>query len=46
LSGVRTLNTTIDGQPVALALIQGAQFGENSNGDTTLDEVTEDPTLE
>ena len=40
LSGVKTINTTIDGQPVALALIQGARFGEDSNGDTTLNEVT------
>jgi hypothetical protein len=40
LSGVKTINTIIDGQPVALALIQGARFGEDSNGDTTLNEVT------
>lgn len=40
-SGVRTFNTEINGQVVALALIEGAQFGEDTEGNTTL-EGTED----
>jgi hypothetical protein len=38
-SGVRTINTKINGQQVALAMIEGAQFGEDTEGNTTLDEV-------
>jgi len=38
-SGVRTINTEMNGQPVALALIEGAQFGEDANGNTTLEET-------
>ena len=40
-SGVRTINTKMNGQPVALALIEGAQFGEDTEGNTTLDEITD-----
>jgi len=36
-SGVRTVNTELDGKPVALALIEDAQFGEDTEGNTTLD---------
>ncbi len=36
-SGVRTLNAEMNGKPVALALIEGAQFGEDDEGNTTLD---------
>lgn len=39
-SGVRTVNAELDGQPVALAIIEGARFGEDSNGNTTLMEVS------
>jgi hypothetical protein len=39
-SGVRTINTEMNGQPIALALIEGAQFGEDVNGNTTLEETT------
>ncbi len=35
-SGVKTLNAEIDGQPVALAVIEGAQSGEDDEGNTTL----------
>jgi len=40
-SGVRTVNTEVNGQLVALALIEGAQFGEDTEGNTTLNEVEE-----
>ncbi len=43
LSGVKILNTQIDGQLVALAFIEDAQFGEDDQGNTTLrcaEEVT------
>ncbi len=40
-SGVHTLNTQMDGRPVALALIEGAHFGEDNEGNTTLDQLTE-----
>ncbi len=40
-SGVRTLNAEMDGKSVALALIEGARFGEDNEGNTTLDELTE-----
>lgn len=36
LSGVKILNTQIDGQLVALAFIEDAQFGEDDQGNTTL----------
>ncbi len=39
-SGVRTINTQMNGQPVALAMIEGALFGEDTEGNTTLDEIT------
>ena len=38
-SGVRTINTEMNGQPVALAMIEGALFGEDTEGNTTLDEI-------
>jgi len=38
-SGVRTINTEMNGQPIALALIEGAQFGEDANGNTTLEKT-------
>lgn len=40
-SGVRTINTEMNGQPVALAMIEGALFGEDTEGNTTLDEITD-----
>ena len=40
-SGVRMLNTEMNGKPVALALIEGARFGEDNEGNTTLDGLTE-----
>jgi hypothetical protein len=39
-SGVRAINAEKDGQPIALAMIEGAQFGEDEEGNTTLDEMT------
>jgi len=38
-SGVRTINTKMNGQPVALAMIEGALFGEDTEGNTTLNEI-------
>ena len=35
-SGVRTINTKINGKPVALAIIEDARFGTDPNGFTTL----------
>ena len=40
-SGVRTINMELNGQPVALALIEDAQFGEDIEGNTTLNGTTE-----
>ena len=40
-SGVRTLNVELNGQPIALALIEGALFGEDNEGNTTLDSLIE-----
>lgn len=40
-SGVRTLNAELNGQPIALALIEGALFGEDNEGNTTLDSLME-----
>ena len=40
-SGVRTINTEMNGQPIALALIEDAQFGEDNEGNTTLNGITE-----
>ena len=40
-SGVRTLNTELNGKPVALAFIEGARFGEDNEGNTTLNEIEE-----
>ncbi len=39
-SGVRTINTEIDGIPVALAIIEDARFGTDVNGFTTLSNGT------
>ncbi|HRJ59063.1 MAG TPA: hypothetical protein PLV64_22450 [Anaerolineales bacterium] len=36
-SGVKTLNARINGKPVAMALIEDARFGEDAEGNTTLD---------
>lgn len=41
-SGVRTLNTAMNGKPIALALIEDAQFGEDTEGNTTLDGLNEE----
>jgi hypothetical protein len=38
--GARTINTEMNGQPVALAMIEGTRFGEDTQGNTTLDEIT------
>ncbi len=37
LSGVKALNTEINGKPVALALIENANFAQDSEGNTRLD---------
>jgi len=39
LSGVRIHNLKIGGHPIALAVIEDAQFGEDNEGNTTLEEV-------
>jgi len=38
-AGVRTLNLIMDGKPVALALIENASFGRDTEGNTTLSEA-------
>jgi len=38
-SGVKTINTEVNGKSVALALIEDAQFGEDIEGNTTLDNI-------
>lgn len=38
-SGVKTINTEVNGKLVALAMIEGAQFGEDTEGNTTLDNI-------
>jgi len=38
-SGVKTINMEVHGKPVAMALIEGAQFGEDTEGNTTLDNI-------
>ena len=40
-SGVKAINGEIDGQPVALAVIEGASFGEDDDGNTTLNGLEE-----
>ena len=40
-SGVRTMNTEINGKSIALALIEDAQFGEDFEGNTTLNGMNE-----
>ena len=35
-SGVKAVNAKINGQPVALAVIEAARFGEDEDGNTTL----------
>lgn len=37
LSGVKAANVEWNGQPAALAVIEGAQFGEDAQGNTTLE---------
>ena len=41
-SGVQTVNTEMNGKPIALALIEDAQFGEDTEGNTTLYRATEE----
>lgn len=41
-SGVQTMNTEMNGKPIALALIEDAQFGEDTEGNTTLYRVIEE----
>ncbi len=41
LSGVKATNVEIDGKNVAVAVIDGARFGEDENGNTVLNEVEE-----
>jgi hypothetical protein len=35
-SGVKAVNAEINGQPVALAVIEAARFGQDADGNTTL----------
>lgn len=39
LSGVKATNIEVDGKKVAVAVIDGARFDEDENGNTTLNEV-------
>jgi hypothetical protein len=45
-SGVKAINVEIDGQPVAVALIEGARFGEDSEGNTLLQGLANEQTEE
>ena len=38
-SGVKTINTEVNGKSIALAMIEDAQFGEDIEGNTTLDTI-------
>ncbi len=38
-SGVRTINAEMNGQPVALAVIEGAKFDEDNEGNTILEKT-------
>jgi hypothetical protein len=38
-AGVKTLNLIMNGKPVALALIENASFGQDTEGNTTLNEA-------
>jgi hypothetical protein len=38
-AGVRTVNLHVDGRAIALALIEDASFGQDADGNTTLDGV-------
>jgi hypothetical protein len=40
LSGVRVMNTIVNEQPVAIAILDGARFEKNRNGFTILSEAT------
>ena len=41
-SGVQTMNTELNGKSIALALIEDAQFGEDTEGNMTLYRATEE----
>ena len=38
-TGVRTMNLDLDGQPVAMAIIEGATFDQDDQGTTALTQV-------
>jgi hypothetical protein len=41
LSGVKATNIEVDGKKVAVAVIDGARFDEDENGNTTLNKIEE-----
>ena len=41
-AGVKTLNLIMNGKPIALALIENASFGRDTEGNTTLDEADDE----
>lgn len=41
-AGVKTLNLNMNGKPIALALIENASFGRDTEGNTTLDEADDE----
>jgi len=41
-AGVKTLNLNMNGNPIALALIENASFGRDTEGNTTLDEADDE----
>lgn len=43
MSGVKILNGQLDGRPIALAIIEEAQFGEDDQGNTTLQGSSDEP---
>lgn len=42
MSGVKILNIELHGQPAALTIIEGAQFGEDAQGNTILENMSND----
>jgi hypothetical protein len=41
-AGVKTLNLIMNGKPIALALIENASFGRDTEGNTTLNEADDE----
>lgn len=44
LSGVRVMNTSVNNQPTAIAILNGAKFTKDQNGFTVLTEAADKET--